>query len=104
MMKYETAKAIVAQVPGLLLDPDDGKPHIVVRKEKDGHPFSIILPNCLLPPPIVAQDAVPEQPATETSPGIPARPAVAARSSEDQLVEIERKMLVDALNAALAHL
>lgn len=46
-MDYAAAKTIFQEVsPDLILDPDTGAAHIVVRKPGKGKtPFSIILPN-----------------------------------------------------------
>lgn len=47
-MDYAGAKTIFQEVsPDLILAPDTGMPHIVVRKPGKGQqPFSIMLPDC----------------------------------------------------------
>lgn len=104
-MNYEKAKAIAAQhAPDLLLDDDAGHPHVVVRKTKEGRGHSIMLPLSLFMPPIEACDATPEIPATADATAQPARAAVVARSSAEQMMEAERKAFTDALDAAIRYL
>lgn len=47
-MDYAAAKTIFTEVaPNLILNPDTGMAHIVVRKPgKGAQPFSIMLPDC----------------------------------------------------------
>lgn len=57
-MDYATAKTIIAEIaPDLLLDPEvPGQAHILVRKTKDGPPFSIMLPRFPAQKPIEEQE------------------------------------------------
>lgn len=109
-MNYDLAKAIIAErAPDLILDPDQGDPHLCVRKSKDGMPFSIYLMsvNPADYRPIAAQDATPEipaVPATDDHPGHPAisaRPAVVARTVAGQVAEAEKTLLVHSIDAAV---
>ena len=111
-MNHAQAKAITVQVaPSLLVD--DQNPQLpdmfVVRKEENGHPFSIHLssvdPSHFQDIPardaVPAQDAVPASDDHPGSPAIPAQPAVQARTAAGQIAEAEQKQLTDSLAAAV---
>lgn len=103
-MNYDQAKALMIEHhDNLLIDADDGKPHINIRKSEDGAPFSIMLPNLPKPVDIPYRAEIPGelQEDGSTSPTIPAQQAVSGEATRDQA---ERKMLLDALKAAATHL
>jgi hypothetical protein len=114
-MNYDQAKAIAAQyAPTLIVDPPSTTlaRMFVVRASQAGHPFSIHLDDLdpAMYPPIAAQDAVAEIPASPATvdrpamPPVPARPAVVARTTEGQIAEQEQILLKHALDAALKFL
>jgi hypothetical protein len=114
-MNYDQAKAIAAQyAPTLIVDPPSTTlaRMFVVRTSPTGHPFSIHLDDLdpAMYPPIAAQDAVAEVPASPATadrpamPLVPARPAVVARTTEGQIVEQEQAALKRSLDAAIKFL
>lgn len=115
-MDYETARAIASEAaPDLHIDDfNPAMPStLVVRKTKGAStPFNIMIPVALESSfqDIPGRDAIPEQPAvppTDDHPGrpaIPAQPAVKPRTKAGQIAEAERNCLIDAINAAKAHL
>lgn len=113
-MNYDQAKAIAAAyAPKLIIDPPAALPSIFsVRLSVTGQPFSIHLEDLdpAMYPPIASQEAtaeIPAVPATADNPGmplIPAKPAVAARTTEGQITEQEQIQLKRSLDAAIKFL